>query len=77
MFFVGWFLFRPLLALFLHLFDICSVAMPASRPYKHQKSTKNKTQNRRDLIYRTSLYVINLCEDGRDCSAIRGSLCAP
>ena len=29
--------------------------MPASRPYKYQKSTKNKTQNRRDLIYRTSL----------------------
>ena len=77
MFFVGWFLFRPLLALFLHLFDICSVAMPASRPYKHQKSTKNKTQNRRDLIYRTSLYVINLCADGRDYSAIRGSPCAP
>ena len=77
MFFVGWFLFRPLLALFLHLFDICSVAMPASRPYKHQKSTKNKTQNRRDLIYRTSLYVINPYADGRDCSVVRDSLCAP
>ena len=34
--------------------------MPASRPYKHQKSTKNKTQNRRDLIYRTTL-VFSLC----------------
>jgi hypothetical protein len=44
-----------LLALFLHLFYICSVAMPASRPYKHQKSTKNKTQNRLELIYRTTL----------------------
>ena len=44
-----------LLALFLHLFDICSVAMPASRHHQYQKSTKNKTQNRRDLISRTSL----------------------
>ena len=31
--------------------------MPASRPYKYHKSTKNKTQNRRDLIYRTSLPI--------------------
>ena len=34
--------------------------MPASRPYKYHKSTKNKTQNRRDLIYRTSL-PIDIC----------------
>ena len=32
--------------------------MLASRPYKYQKSTKNKTQNRLDLIYRTSLKII-------------------
>ena len=29
--------------------------MPASRLRQYQKSTKNKTQNRLDLIYRTSL----------------------
>ena len=33
--------------------------MLASRPYKHQESTKNKSQNRRDLIYRTSLIYKN------------------
>ncbi len=64
MFFVGWILFRSLwyfpkffalvgnksklLALFLHLFNVCSVAMPTSRPYKHQKYSKKKTHNRRE-----------------------------